>query len=248
MKKAFKIGFLVSLLAILPAANLFAGDGDGKDKKRSVSMRSGGESGLVTFHIYSTTTIDINAIEITPRNPGASIKEINPVVGGIDVVIDFVPVTNYDGNPNNDDVIVFDIVGVDNITGVDGSNNNTGTHFGVNIFETADGNGTTNNNGAAGGSFSSPTNSTNTFTSFTATKSDISVYPNPVITETNVVTVGEILGRTIDILDLSGKSVLTIVVTNKQTTLDLSDLNPGLYILNYKTSEGKVISKRIQKV
>lgn len=248
MKKAFKIGFMLSLVAMIPTAGLFAGDGDGKGKKNSISLREGVEPGLVTFHIYSATIVDINNVVVTPRNPGASIKEINPVIGGVDVVMDFVPVTNYDGNPNNDDVIIFDIVGVDNITGVDGSNNNTGTHIGVNIFASGDGNGSSNNSGANGGSFSSPTNSTNTFSAFNSTRSDISVYPNPVVTETNVVTVGEILGRSIDILDLSGKLVMTIPVLNKQTQLDLSDLNPGLYILNYKTTEGKVISKRIQKV
>ncbi len=254
MKKMYQLGLIAALVALLPAGMLFAGNGngEGEGKKNSVSMtKTSGTAQSVTFTVYTPEMVAIESIDILPRDPSASIKEINPVLGGFEVVVDFVPVTNYDANPNNDDVIIFDIVGVDNITGVDGSNNNDGTHIQTNISEAQEGITSSNGNNGQGNGIGciNPSASTNLTPAFSSTRTDINIFPNPVVDETNVVTVGEILGKTINIMDLTGKMVLSLAIPNSRSTvLNLSQLNPGLYILNYETEDGKVISKRIQKI
>jgi hypothetical protein len=51
-------------------------------------------------------------------------------------------------------------------------------------------------------------------------------------------------------MDLSGHVVMNmnVAANSRQTVLNLSMLNPGIYILSYTTEDGRIISKKLQKV
>lgn len=260
MKKIFQIGFVAALVALLPTGVLFAGngDGDGKGKKNLVTITPEEDKGINTVSLIINTRDAVNNVEdiqIAIKNEGSYIKEINPVLGGVEVIIVMDPETFY-SNPDDDDVIIIEIVGVDNITGVEANNGNVPTSFTTVDEDSGTASGVQNNPTGMHGQ-SSATNSNAGGTSggivnvtATASYKDITIFPNPVIGETNVVTVGEILGRTIEIMDLTGNIVLKTNVAkgSRQTVLDLSMLTPGVYVLMYQTEGGQTISKRIQKI
>jgi hypothetical protein len=261
MKKIFQIGFVVALAALLPTGVVFAGDGDGKGKKNQVTVMPDQDkgSGSVTLIVNTKDAINMDDVHVATRNSGSYIKEVNPVLGGLEVIIGMDPETFY-SNPDNDGGIIIEIVGVDNITGVDATDGNNGTSVptGFTTIDedpgTADGvqNNPTGIHGQSGTNYSNAGGTSGGVVNVSPTTSfkDITVFPNPVMDQTNVVTVGEILGRTIQIMDLSGHIVLTTGVAkgSRQTVLDLSMLKPGVYVLMYQTEGGQTISKRIQKI
>jgi hypothetical protein len=262
MKKIFQIGFVLALAALLPTGILFAGDGDGKGKKSQVTlMPSEGTGTNIILVINTTERLDLNSLQVISKTPGSLVKEISPVLGGIQVTIEMDPET-FNTNPNDNGGIIIEIVGVDNITGVDVTDGDNGTNIPTSFTGIEEDNssieGTSTDNNSSNGYHSQQTSpSTNgggsgggTVTVNTSARKDITVYPNPVVDNTNVVTVGEILGRTIEIIDLAGHPVLITNVSqgSRQTTLDLSNLTPGIYVIMYHTQDGQTISKRIQKI
>jgi hypothetical protein len=67
--------------------------------------------------------------------------------------------------------------------------------------------------------------------------------------ETNVVTVGEILGKSLDVVDLSGRRHKSILLNgNQRTTISLGDLPPGIYMLIMTTEDGRNFVQRISKL
>ncbi len=257
MKKIYQLGFVAALIALLPTGVLFAGDGDGngKDSKNTVSITNNTSADMVTLTILSSKPIILTDVQITSRSDWSYINSVTPVNGGIEVIIQVDHTAELSGEG---EVIIIEIVGVDNITGVATTNGSDGTSVPTNIVEYNKGdvaNGTQNNNNSSNGFHQNPTDNSNGIGSnnptviYNGNKDDITIYPNPVIDEVNVVTVGEILGKSIEIMDLSGHIVMNMVIPNntRQTVLDLSMLNPGLYILSYIAEDGKIISKRIQK-
>lgn len=260
MKKIYQLGFVAALVALLPTGVLFAadGDGNGKDSKNTVSITSNASTEMVTLTILTSKPIILSDIQVTSRTEWSYINEVTPILGGVEVVIQVDHTAEISGEG---EVIVIDIVGVDNITGVNTTDGNNGGSIPTNIVAQNKGdvaNGTQNNNNSSNGFHQDPSTSnsnsigggTNPTVIYNGNKDDITIYPNPVKDETNVVTVGEILGKKIEIMDLTGHIVMSMVIpTNtRQTVLNLSMLNPGLYILSYTTEGGKVISKRIQKI
>ena len=254
MKRMYKIGLIASLTAMLPIG-LFAGngDGDGKDKKSVVTVVNSNQTDHLTLFVAIPENFDFNKVQIHARNTITYLNHINYVANGIEIGVDIDHSGSSTGN-GDDDVIIIEIVGVDNITGVDATDDNNGGNMPTSFTSGID---HTNmlevipTQDTPTGLHSNPTGSLTTVGQIqTVGKEDIQIYPNPVRSETNVVTVGEILGKTIQIMDLSGNTVLTTIVGagSRQTVLDLSALTPGLYILSYTTEDGKTISKRIQKV
>lgn len=72
-------------------------------------------------------------------------------------------------------------------------------------------------------------------------KSSVSVYPNPVINTLQLSAETDI--ETVQILDLSGKCVLTVT---KQTSIDVSTLQAGTYILSAQTGDTVTVTKFIK--
>lgn len=259
MKKIYQIGFIASLVALLPTGMLFAGNGDG-DGKNTINISGVSSTDRIRLVVHTEESVNNNDnIVITSRTDYSEIASINPITGGFEVFID-VHSTQSASN-GDDEVIIIEIVGVDNITGVDATDGNNGNSVPTNLVADDSDNkvatSPSTNTNTSTGLHASPeanTNGTGGINSnplFSSNhKEDITIYPNPVRSETNVVTVGEILGKEIEIIDLSGNVVLNMVVpaNSRQTQLNLSSLNPGLYILSYKMEDGRVISKRIQKI
>jgi len=258
MKKIFQIGFIATLAVLLPTGALVAGNGDGDGKNNIITVKTVGNPSSITLHITSTALIDLTNIHI--KNSGSYIKELNPVLNGVDVIIEMDPETFY-SNPDNDGGIIIEIVGVDNITGVDATSGNNGTSIPTG-FHAVDENTSTTPTTSSNNGFSAPagivqstsTNSGNINPVFTGSsnRKDVNIFPNPVVDETNIVTVGEILGRTIQIMDLTGHIAMSINIATdentRQTVLHLGSLTPGIYILMYQTQDGQTISKKIQKI
>ena len=254
MKKIYQIGFMAALMALLPTGVLFAGDGDGdgKDTKHVVTLKNGGSgTESVTLTIFTTVPVPVGDVKIYSKSEGAYVKDVNPVVGGIQVHVVIDPSVNYENNNTGD--VIIEIVGVDNITGIDATDGNTGNAVPTGLVAVGNKGGDENNNNQQDNSTSYHSNSSNpnVATSFTSYgKNDVNIYPNPVKDQTNVVTVGEILGKKIEVMDMSGHVVMNMIVGkgSRQTVLDLSMLTPGIYIISYETEDGQVISKKIQKI
>lgn len=73
---------------------------------------------------------------------------------------------------------------------------------------------------------------------------NLNIYPNPATDLINISYPTSI--ENIEIFDLTGRKILSKTVSEKETQLNISHLNSGIYILNIKTDEG-LGSKRIIK-
>lgn len=249
MKKIYHLGFIAALIALLPTGVLLAGNGTNTISINPASSRS------IILMVSTTGLININDLAVSTETPGVTIHGIAPVINGFEVVINLDPTIFNPNSVGQGGDIIIEIVGVDNITGVDASDGNNGTGVSTNMVAYVDdelsiteGNGQNNGTGMQGNPNTG--NGPSVTPVFGSGKDDITIYPNPVIDQTNVVTVGEILGRSIEIIDLTGHAVMNMIIPSKsrQVVLDLSGLNPGIYILNYTTEDGRIISKKIQKL
>jgi hypothetical protein len=256
MKKIYQLGFIASLAALLPTGILFAGNGDGKGNKNTISITNSTQAQTITLTVLSSEPIIIENIGINTKTDWSYIHAVNPIMGGVEVVINVDHEAELSGEG---DVIIIEIVGVDNITGVNTTDGNSGNSMPTNLVNDHNNNVSSAtdiiNEQADYNHVESTSNSmeqpgSNPIVVFNGQKEDINIYPNPVKNEANVVTVGEILGKTIQIIDLSGHPVMNMAIpaNARQTVLDLSQLIPGIYILSYTTEDGRVISKRIQKI
>ena len=72
--------------------------------------------------------------------------------------------------------------------------------------------------------------------------SSLKIYPNP-SNGSFVVETGNSEKQVVRVFDLSGKIVLSQIVTEK-TTINASNLNEGIYIISL-TSSGGIINKRL---
>lgn len=73
---------------------------------------------------------------------------------------------------------------------------------------------------------------------------NISVFPNPVSTVLNVALPGKGGNATYNVYSISGKVVLSGLLKNGTTQIDMNGLNKGLYFIEVQSANGK-ISKRI---
>ncbi len=78
----------------------------------------------------------------------------------------------------------------------------------------------------------------------TNTKAAVAIYPNPA---TDLLTISgvETSIETIEIFSQSGQLVKTITMNVPQSTIDISDLSTGLYMVNVKTTNGNVSIQKL---
>lgn len=241
MNRIKQFGIMLLGVVAFLSTSAYAYNGD----KAHVVVNNAKNTEIIHISILSDNVIDINSISLNSSRGSAYIKELNPIVGGINVDIEI------GESVSPDDDIIIDIVGVDNITGVFVNNNNqTSTQAPTNE----------ENNSLAGNSGNDNSGSTNyssneqstVYVQIIAGKKDIQVYPNPIEDETNVVTVGEILGKQLDVVDQTGTIVFSQILTsengnNRMTTINLSQLKTGLYILRYYGEDGTILCKKLYK-
>lgn len=201
-------------------------------------------------------------VNITP-SPGFTIGSVNRTLNGIIITMsNDGPNTNF-GGKDDEFLDIMTIVGIDNITGVY-VDNNSGTdaiHRLVSDIEGID-QGESNQNGNGGsnavpiivdesesGNGESLEMDNIIYQKNGEFNTGFSIYPNPVQDEANIVTVGEILGKCIEVYDLSGKVRKQINVNfDERTTINLSDLSPGIYMVILKTEDGRSFVQRINKL
>jgi len=81
-------------------------------------------------------------------------------------------------------------------------------------------------------------------------KGDVSIVPNPANEQTDIVTVGEILMRGVQVYDQSGKPVtefLPVLEGDTKISLDLRQFKPGLYIVMVHTTTGRILTKKLYR-
>ena len=69
----------------------------------------------------------------------------------------------------------------------------------------------------------------------------VSVYPNPVVSSFELTVPGSLIGKTLQMYDVSGKQVMTLPVQNQRTQVDASRLSSGVYILKIGDLTKKII-------
>jgi len=246
---------IFALAALMPAGKLWAGGGN--PSIISMSGKNPADGKLVIRISGKFTKEDVNVVPVE----GYSITKIDYAQDYITVVLqDHTPAVRGDGNEFETDIMT--IIGVDNITGVFvGEGNNSGGAGGYYRFVDA-GNVTTdqgddNNTGSDdNGNLSDSKDPSSGLGSTTSGNSGqvkhdagFSVYPNPVGEETNVITVGEILGKTIQIIDLGGRVRKTVNIQPlQQFSINLGDLSPGIYLMVMQTEDGRSFVQRITKL
>ncbi|MBQ6084160.1 MAG: T9SS type A sorting domain-containing protein, partial [Bacteroidales bacterium] len=72
-------------------------------------------------------------------------------------------------------------------------------------------------------------------------------YPNPANESLNIEFSPDVNCRSVGIYSLDGRLVETFPETSPETSIDISNLTPGIYILKVKTTDGKEYTERIVK-
>jgi hypothetical protein len=77
------------------------------------------------------------------------------------------------------------------------------------------------------------------------TKINITVYPNPAQSVIHVVT--DIPAQRINLVDMTGRVVLSNINPTTQTGIDVSTLNKGIYFVQVITDKGTAVSRVVVK-
>ena len=72
----------------------------------------------------------------------------------------------------------------------------------------------------------------------------ISIYPNPISDKINIESTKKL--KSIEIYDIAGKKIKSIVVNNYKHTIDVSDLHSGVYLIKLQMGEAVIIEKIIK--
>lgn len=80
----------------------------------------------------------------------------------------------------------------------------------------------------------------------TFSKTDIKLYPNPVRNQLNIRS-GDTTVETLAIIDMLGKTVLSTAINGTQTSLDVSGLSAGMYIVKAISAQGEKTIKIIKE-
>lgn len=75
-------------------------------------------------------------------------------------------------------------------------------------------------------------------------KENFNIYPNPTSDVLNISAINGLEYQEVSIVDLTGRKIKSVL---NSTSIDVSDLASGTYIINILTSEGKATSKFIKK-
>lgn len=253
---------MAAVLFLLFAQLTFALGGDGSS---TITVKKEGQKEIhsIAIQVASIADLDINNLQIISAIPGiVNVKDVTISGNIIHVNINIVPTSK--GDDDDDDIIdVIEIVGIDNITGVfinPGGQQNTATAY-VNNGMDDDANEhhadqlntlpTTmsemvllNHHHTEQVPVAAPNSGSSSFVR------DMLVYPNPAKDELGVVTVGEILGKSIVIVDMSGKvhKEVTVAENSHKTTIDITDMPAGIYLVNLTATNGKTYIQKFYKV
>lgn len=74
-------------------------------------------------------------------------------------------------------------------------------------------------------------------------KSSFHVYPNPVKSELNISLSSNQVGKPFKIIDISGRIVVSGVITSSENKLNLIDLKPGMYLFSYAGNTELIIKE-----
>jgi hypothetical protein len=259
MEKRFYLRIVAVVLLLFSTSTFAIGGGGDGSSTISVNKQGKLEIHTIAIQVASVADLDVNNLQVFSANPSL-IKVTNISVLGniIQVNVDLAPSSKGD----DDEIIdVIEIVGIDNITGVfinPGGQQNTATAYVNNGSDDGDENHTDQVNQLPSASemviadhqlveqvpTSAPTSGSSVFVK------DMLVYPNPAKDELGVVTVGEILGKSIQIMDMSGKvhKDVKIVENSHKTTIDITDLPAGIYLVNLTALNGKSYIQKFYKV
>ena len=72
---------------------------------------------------------------------------------------------------------------------------------------------------------------------------DINVYPNPAITTFELTVPSSLVGKTAKILDVWGKQVKSVIISNEKMSVDISGLSEGVYVISVGEKTKKLIVK-----
>jgi hypothetical protein len=76
------------------------------------------------------------------------------------------------------------------------------------------------------------------------TNDNVSIYPNPATTSLQVSLAGTSEGSTLVITDMLGNAVKQLAVNSNQLSINVSELNEGIYNISISNKEG-TINKRV---
>lgn len=79
------------------------------------------------------------------------------------------------------------------------------------------------------------------------TAGDISLYPNPVSNELFIINNGQTSITQVQILDITGKTIVQNCKLTDDSSIDVSSLTQGVYLLKIETDKGNIIDKFIKK-
>lgn len=260
MEKRFYVGILAVALLLVP--NLTFAIGGGGDGSSTISVNKQGQMEIhtIAIQVASVADLDMSNLQVFSANPDL-IKVKNISVSGniIQVNVDLTPTSK--GGEDDEIIDVIEIVGIDNITGVfvnPGGQQHTATAYVNNGSDEGNEHHTDQVNQLPSASemvivdhhqveqvpSSAPTTGSSAFVR------DMLVYPNPARDELGVVTVGEILGKSIHIMDMSGKvhKEVKIAENSHKTTIDITDLPAGIYMVNLTALNGKSYIQKFYKV
>jgi hypothetical protein len=72
----------------------------------------------------------------------------------------------------------------------------------------------------------------------------INIFPNPIV---DILTIETPYKATIEILNIEGQIIKTINTAEKKTSIDVSNLSSGVYIIKAKTEKGVAVKKFIKE-
>lgn len=260
MEKKFYHSLMATVLFLLFFNLSFALGGDGSS---TITIKKEGQKEIhsIAVQVASIADLDLNNLQIISASPGTvNVKDITISGNIIHVNIDIVPTSK--GGDDDDIIDVIEIVGIDNITGVfinPGGQQNTATAYVSNVTsDEANENHTDQLNILPTTSEivvlnhhhtdQTPEDAFNSGSSIFVR--EMLVYPNPAKDILGVVTVGEILGKSIVIVDMSGKvhKEVTVAENSHKTTIDITDMPAGIYLVNLTATNGKTYIQKFYKV
>jgi hypothetical protein len=74
---------------------------------------------------------------------------------------------------------------------------------------------------------------------------DLSIYPNPFTSQTNILFSQEQKNIRIRITDISGKEIKTIYFTGRKLTIDRAEMNAGIYFVQISDEQKNLSNKKI---
>lgn len=81
-----------------------------------------------------------------------------------------------------------------------------------------------------------------------AVNNGVKVYPNPTKDKVEISYPNSVSSFELNLYDITGKQIIQKKVSNNSTSLNLSELNSGVYILRMRDNKGLVVTHKIEKI